>query len=112
MPKLRINPIARKDLLEIKDYISEELENPNSAEKIVAKIVESYEKLKDFPYMGIELSSKIDIVTDYRYLVSGKYIIFYKADDVYVSVYRILFARRDYTRILFDEAHLNDTSDS
>lgn len=112
MHKLRINPIARKDLLEIKDYISEELENPNSAEKIVAKIVESYGKLKDFPYMGIELSSKIDIVTDYRYLVSGKYIIFYKVDDVYVSVYRILFARRDYTRILFDEAQLNDTSDS
>lgn len=103
MHKLRINPIARKDLLEIKDYISDELKNPNAAEKVVAKIVESYEKLKEFPYMGIELYSKIDIVTDYRYLVSGKYIVFYKVDDVYVSIYRILYARRDYTRMLFDE---------
>lgn len=103
MHKLRINPMARKDLLEIKDYISEELDSPNAVGKILAKIAESYEKLKDFPYMGIELSSRIDVVTDYRYLVSGKYIIFYKVDDVYVSVYRILYARRDYTKILFDE---------
>ncbi|MDI9475542.1 MAG: type II toxin-antitoxin system RelE/ParE family toxin, partial [Bacillota bacterium] len=61
MLKLRINPIARNDLLEIKDYISEELENPDAAEKTLAKIVESYEKLRDFPYLGIELSSKIDV---------------------------------------------------
>lgn len=103
MHKLRINPIARQDLLEIKDYISRELDNPNVAGKTVAKVVESYEKLKDFPYMGIELSSKIDVATDYRYLISGKYIIFYKVDDVYISIYRILHARRDYKRILFDE---------
>lgn len=103
MHKLRINPLARKDLLEIKEYITEELDSPNAAENTLIKIAESYEKLKDFPYMGIELSSKIDIVTDYRYLISGKYIIFYKIDDVYVSIYRVLYAKRDYTRILFDE---------
>lgn len=103
MHKLRINPLARKDLLEIKEYITEELDSPNAAENTLIKIAESYEKLKDFPYMGIELSSKIDIATDYRFLVSGKYIIFYKVDDIYVSIYRILYARRDYTRILFDE---------
>lgn len=112
MHKLRINPIARRDLLEIKEYISEELDSPNSAKKTLAKIVESYEKLKDFPYMGIELSSKIDVVTDYRYLISGKYLIFYKVDDVYVSVYRIIYASRDYTRILFDEERVDDTFNS
>ena len=103
MRKLRINPLARKDFLEIKEYITEELDNSNAAENTLIKIAESYEKLKDFPYMGIELSSKIDVITEYRFLVSGKYIIFYKVDDVYVSIYRILYARRDYARILFDE---------
>ena len=102
MHKLRINPLARKDLLVIKEYITEELDSPNAAENILTKIIESYEKLKDFPYTSIELSSKIDMATDYRFLVSGKYIIFYKVDHVYVSIYRILYARRDYTRILFD----------
>lgn len=102
MRKLRINPAAKRDLLEIKDYITAELDNPNAAEKTLIKIAESYGKLKDFPYMGIELSAKIEVVTDYRYLVSGKYIIFYKVDSAYVSIYRILYASRDYTRILFD----------
>ncbi|NLK00582.1 MAG: type II toxin-antitoxin system RelE/ParE family toxin [Clostridia bacterium] len=103
MRKLRINPLARKDLLEIKEYITEELENPKAAEETLTGIADSYEKLKDFPHMGTRLSSRIDIITDYRFLVSGKYIIFYKVDDVYVSIYRILYARRDYSRILFDE---------
>ncbi|NMB40717.1 MAG: type II toxin-antitoxin system RelE/ParE family toxin [Firmicutes bacterium] len=103
MRKLRINPIARKDLLEIKKYISEELGNPTAAEKIISQIVESYEKLKDFPLIGVELSSRIDMITDFRYLVSGKYIGFYKVDDVYVSIYRIFYGRRDYARILLDE---------
>lgn len=103
MHKLRINPLARKDLLEIKEYITEELDNSRAAENTLIKIAESYQKLKDFPHMGVELSSKIDVITEYRFLVSGKYIIFYKVDDVYVSIYRILYARRDYARILFDE---------
>ena len=55
MHKLRINPLARKDLLEIKEYITEELDNSNAAENTLIKIAESYEKLKDFPYMGVEL---------------------------------------------------------
>jgi plasmid stabilization system protein ParE len=40
---------------------------------------------------------------DYRYLVSGNYLIFYKIEDEYISVNRILYGRRDYLRILFGE---------
>lgn len=104
MHKLRINPIARRDLLEIRDYIANDLDSPDAAINVVLKIIESYEKLKEFPFLGIELSSKIHIETDYQYLISGKYLVFYKVDDVYVTIYRILYARRDYTRILFEEA--------
>jgi len=103
MRKLRINPVARKDLLKIKEYITEELDNPTAAENVIKKIVESYEKLKDFSLMGVELSSKIDIATDYRFLVSDKYIIFYKIDEEYIYIYRVLYGKRDYARILFDE---------
>ena len=101
MPKLRINPLATEDLIEIKNYITKELENPTAAIKVVRKIIENYEKLKEFPMMGADLSVKVNIKTDFRYLVSGNYIIFYRVDDEYVSIYRILYARRDYLRILF-----------
>ncbi len=53
--------------------------------------------------LGVKLSSKIHIETDYRYLISGNYIVFYKYDDVHVSIYRILYSRRDYVKLLFNE---------
>lgn len=101
MNKLRVNPIALKDLLNIRKYITEELDNPIAALRIIEKIVESYELLKEFPMMGGALSSKIDISTDYRFLICDYYIVFYKVESGYVSIYRILYAKRDYLRILF-----------
>ncbi len=53
--------------------------------------------------MGSLLSAKINIKTDYRYLVSGKYIIFYKTDNEYIYIYRILHGSRDYSNILFND---------
>ncbi len=103
MQKIRVNPIALKDLMSIKEYITEELDSPDAALKIVKKIVDSYEKLRDFPGMGISLNSKIDIPTDYRFLVSEEHIIFYKLEGQYVSIYRILNAKMDYLKVLFAE---------
>ncbi len=101
MPKLRINPLATEDLIEIRDYIAKELESPTAAMKVVGKIIENYEKLKEFPMIGANLSAKLNIKTDFRYLVSGNYIIFYRTDDEFVYIYRILYAGRDYLKILF-----------
>jgi addiction module RelE/StbE family toxin len=103
MYELRINPVAKQDLFEIKEYITKELDNPTAAVNVVTNIIESYKKLKDYPMLGVELSSKINIETDYRYLISGDYIVFYKYDAVYVSIYRILYSRRDYVKVLFNE---------
>lgn len=103
MYKLRINPLAKQDLLDIKDYITYELDSPTAAINVVSGIIESYEKLKEFPMLGIELSSKIGVSTDYRYLISGNYIVFYKVDKIYISIYRILYSRRDYIKILLGE---------
>ncbi|MFA9457779.1 type II toxin-antitoxin system RelE/ParE family toxin [Halalkalibacter sp. AB-rgal2] len=103
MYKLRINPVAKQDLYDIKEYMIKEFDNPTAAVNIVSTIIESYKKLKVYPMLGLQLSSKIHIETDYRFLVSGNYIVFYKFDDVYVSIYRILDSRRDYVKLLFNE---------
>lgn len=103
MYKLRINPLATEDLIRIKEYITKELESPTAAINVISKIIQSYEQLKEFPMLGIDLSSKIDVKTDFRYLVSGNYLVFYKVDAVYVSIYRILDARRNYLKILFSD---------
>jgi plasmid stabilization system protein ParE len=97
--KLRISPIAVDDLKQIKTYISEE-QNPDSALKIVRGIIERYSRLTEFPEMGAPLSSIIDIETDFRYLICDTYIVFYKVDKEYVSIFRVLSSRQDYIRIL------------
>ena len=67
------------------------------------KIINDYTLLETSPFMGTSLSSILPVKTDYRYFVSGKYLIFYKVDNEFVSIYRILYGRRDYMRILFSE---------
>ena len=53
MLRIRINPLARQDLLDIRDYITNEPDSPEAADRTVAKIIGSYEKLKEFPLLGM-----------------------------------------------------------
>ena len=101
MHKIKVNPMATEDLMEIKDYITKELENPAAAISVISKIIKKYEELKEFPLMGAGLSSKINVKTDFRYVVSGNYLVFYRADHEFVYIYRILYAGRDYLKVLF-----------
>ncbi|HWQ43622.1 MAG TPA: type II toxin-antitoxin system RelE/ParE family toxin [Desulfosporosinus sp.] len=99
--KIRINPVAIADVQEIKAYIAED--DPQAAARMGNILYSKIEKLADFPEMGASLSSKIDIRTDYRYLVCGTYLIFYKIEGEFISVYRVLNGVRDYLSILFTE---------
>lgn len=102
MASVRLSPQAVSDLQDIKDYITDKLCNPMAADRIIKQIINDYSLLEISPLMGPSLSSVIRMKTDYRYIVSGKYIIIYKADNEYVSIYRILYGARDYLEILFE----------
>ena len=98
---LKVSPEAIKDIAEIKEYISESLDSPIAADKLVREIVKAYKGLKTAPYMGTPLDSVIEVKTDFRRLVCRDYIIFYKVEGDTVFIYRIINGRRDYCRILF-----------
>ena len=51
--------------------------------------------------MGPSLSSIVDIDTDYRFLVCGKYLTFYRYENDIVYIDRIIYGKRDYISILF-----------
>lgn len=102
MKKLRMTPIALKDLKEIKSYISEELLSEEAALRTIKQIIESYERLVEFPLMGKKLSSVIYADKEYRFIIAEKYIIFYKVEEEFISIYRILYGRRNYMEILFN----------
>jgi toxin ParE1/3/4 len=99
--RVRINPVALSDVQEIKEYIAED--KSGAALKMVAEIYSKIESLADFPERGTSLSGKINIKTDYRFVICDSYLIFYKIEGKYVSVYRILNGARDYMSILFSD---------
>ncbi len=88
---------------EIWDYISSELQNISAAERTVNRIMDAVDQLADFAETGALLSSIADVDSDYRFLVTGSYLTFYRVygSDIYVD--RVLYGRRDYLRILFDK---------
>ena len=93
--KLLLSPLAADDLHSIHSYISEELDNPSAAGRLIKDIVKAYKQLKDTPLIGSLLDAKINIKTDFRYLVCRGYMIFYKVDGNAVYIYRIINGRRD-----------------
>lgn len=103
MLKIKINPMALKDLKEIKEYIADETDSESTAVKVIFEIIKGYEALAEFPAMGLSLYNKIKIRTDYRCLISGDYYIFYKYDDECIFIHRILNGKRDYLKVLFDD---------
>lgn len=101
--RIRYSNQSRRDLDEIWDYIATELQNTPAAVRIVNAIMDSVDQLIDFAEKGAPLSSIANVESDYRFLVHGNYLTFYRVqgDEVYVD--RVLYGRRDYLRILFGD---------
>ena len=99
--KIHYSKESRRDLDEIWDYIVSEFQNPSAAERIVNGIIDAVDQLADFAEIGAPLSSVADVDSDYRFLVTGNYLTFYRLQGSNVYVDRVLYGRRDYLRILF-----------
>lgn len=99
--EIRLSPLAINDVQEIMTYIAED--NPTAAEEVGNTLYSKIEELARFPKMGSLLSSKTHVRTDYRFLVCGRYLVFYKIEGDFISVYRILNGVRDYLSVLFSD---------
>jgi addiction module RelE/StbE family toxin len=103
---IHYTPESEDDLDGIKEYITKQLENPAAAINTITKITKRIRELEQFPELGAQLSSVIDIDTNYRFLVYASYLAFYRIDGNDVYIIRILYGWRDYIAILFDADHL------
>ena len=102
MLNIKFSAQSVNDLKEIKQYISLELFNEASVVKLINKIIDCIRNLGEFPFLGSPLSSKINLETDYRFIVCHKYIVFYRTDAHNLYIVRILSSRRNCIKILFD----------
>ena len=101
MAKIQYSQAAKQDLEDIGDYIAMELKSPKAALNTINHIQDAIDKLEYTPHIGSSLSARYENVGDYRYIVCGNYLAFYRvqANDVYID--RILYGKRDYLSILF-----------
>lgn len=97
MMKLRINPLVAKDLKSIKDFIAED--NADKALETVQEIYRQFENIKQFPYIGADLSKRVSFKTDYKYVVWQDYVVLYKVSKDAVEIYRVVNRYRDITRV-------------
>ncbi len=88
---------------EIWDYIALDLQNRPAAQRVIDGILDAVDLLETFAESGVLLSSITDVETDYRFLVSGNYLVFYRVSSSEVYVDRVLYGRRDYLRLLFGD---------
>ena len=106
---IHYSPESRRDLDDIWDYIVLELQNRSATERVIDRIMDAVDQLKNFEEMGTPLSSIADVGTGYRFLVSGNYMVFYRVqgNDVYID--RVLYGRSDYMSVLFKDMLCKET---
>ena len=109
--KIHYTAESLRDLDEIWDYIASDLQNVSAAERIVNRIMDDVDHLESHAEMGAPLSSIADVESDYRFLVTGSYLTFYRVLDNDVYVDRVLYGRRDYLRILFGDVQDDETNE-
>ena len=109
--KIHYSPESRRDLDDIWDYIVLEPQNRSAAERVIDLIMNAVDPLKNFAEMGTPLSSIADAGTDYRFLVSGNYMVVYRVqgNDVYID--RVLYGRSDYMSVLFKDLLREETTE-
>ena len=102
MNKLIISPEAARDLESIRQYIAFELKNKASALHVVHGITKELRILQRYAEAGPSIEALTGYATDLRILVWDSYIALYRVEGTTISVARILNAKQDYLRVLFE----------
>ncbi len=100
MFRIRFTPQSVADLDEIKRYLSFDLFNPQAATDLLTLIFEKIRTLAALPQTGARLRTDIPSLKTYRFIPCKNYLVFYRTEEKFVSIIRILYARRDYLGLL------------
>lgn len=84
--KIIYTPEAVSDLIRLREFI--EQNNPQATQRIAAELIKGIRQLKEFPYMGFEVSEAPDPKA-IRDLIIGKYITRYFVHRNEVHVLRV-----------------------
>lgn len=98
--KIIYSPSAREDIISIGRYHLEKV-GAQSARTITDTLIDTIERLGDFPLLGQSHPDPVMASKGYRKLVLTKtYVAIYKVIDAAVYVYRIVNGATDYSKLL------------
>lgn len=97
MYKLKYMPKARRDIVEIGEYVSKVLGNPQAAHRLVSSFIEEGKGILTFPYANPVYISSRPLKYEYRKLLVKNYLMVYRVDETrkLVIVVRIIYAKRN-----------------
>ncbi len=95
---VRILAPALHDIDKIADYHLLAV-GPASAEKITDRLLDSMEKLSEYPLMGTEHTDPVLQKDGYRKLICGDYICIYRLIEDTVFIYRVVHGATDYPKL-------------
>ena len=96
--EVKIFPTAKQDLLEIIDYLN--TLSQQAALRYYDLLIEEIESLSQMPFRGPKPRDIALAAKGYRYLIVESYLVFYVVAGDTVQIRRILYAKRNYRRIL------------
>lgn len=100
--KLVYLPVARRDMVEIVEYVSHRLGNPIAANELAEKLIAGAESIPVFPYANPVKTTLRPLAHEYRYIIIGNYQMFYRVDEITreVLIARVIYAGRNSEKLL------------
>lgn len=98
--QLRYLPLFYKDMAEVVDYISNDLQNPTAALKLIDLTEQAILKRLDNPVSFQPIQSNKDRKHPYYRININNYAVFYVVIDDVMEVRRFLYSRRDIQSII------------
>ena len=91
---------SRQDLIEIKQYIKYNLQEPETAQKLISKIRKEINGLNNNPEIYSIIDDDIIKKLEIRKLIVDNYIVFYRIKRYSIQIVRIMYGKRNWINLL------------
>ena len=98
--KIEYSKESRQDLIEIKKYIKYNLQEPESAQKLISKIRAKIDELTNNPQIYAIIDDDFIKKFEIRKLLVDNYIIFYRIKNYDIQIVKIMYNKRNWIDLL------------
>ncbi len=98
--KVEYSKESKEDLIRIKQYIKYNLQEPETANRLISKIKKSIKSLTSNPEIYTVIDDDIIRKLEIRKQIVDNYIVFYRIKNENIEIVRIMYGRRNWMILL------------